>query len=453
MQIMKTMADAETGRGRFLKAPQRVGEHTDVSAAVKEVISDVRQRGIDAVRHWSQEFDGWNPPDFRATDAAIHEAQSEVEPDLLTQIDFALHRIRDFATAQKDCLKPLDYCPSPGVRLGHRIVPVGAVGCYVPGGVYPLIASALMTIAVAKAAGVSRVVACAPGKPQYGGIHPVQLAAMERAGADEIYAVGGIQALAAVAYGVDGFGPPVDLVCGAGNAYVAEAKRQLFGIVGIDLLAGPTEILLIADDSADCTLLAYDLLGQAEHGVDSPAVLVTLSREIGEQTIAKVEEILASGYPTAEVAAKSWRDFGAVVYCESREDAAAFSDEMAPEHLEVHARDLEWWHDRLRNYGTIFLGAHATVAYSDKAIGTNHVLPTRGAARYTSGLWVGSFLKTPTYQLVDSTAAAMPVAEATAAISDAEGMFGHGLTAKVRIEHQHKQFGLHQPKRQKGPEQ
>lgn len=453
MQTMNSMAGTEPGRGEFLKAPQRMGEPTDVSASVREVITDVRQRGIDAVRHWSQEFDVWNPPDFRVTDTAVHKAQSEAEPDLLTQIDFALHQIRDFATAQKDCLKPLDYCPSPGVRLGHRIVPVGAVGCYVPGGVYPLIASALMTIAVAKAAGVSRVVACAPGKPQYGGIHPVQLAAMERAGADEIYAVGGIQALAAMAYGVDGFGSPVDLVCGAGNAYVAEAKRQLFGTVGIDLVAGPTEILLIADESADCTLLAYDLLGQAEHGVDSPAVLVTLSREIGEQTIKEVEEILAGGYPTAEVAAKSWRDFGAVVYCESREAAAAFSDQMAPEHLEVHAQDLLWWHDRLRNYGSIFLGPQATVAFGDKAIGTNHVLPTRGAARYTSGLWVGSFLKTPTYQLVEDTAAAMPVAEATSAISDAEGMFGHGLTAKVRIERHLEKADPHRPKQTKGPEQ
>ncbi len=424
----------DPGLGEYLKAPERVDGGADLSRAVSEVLADIDTRGIDAVRHYSQEFDGWNPPAFRVEAEAVRSAETEVAPALIDQIDFALEQIRDFAAAQRACLRPLDHDPCPGLRLGHRIVPVGAVGCYVPGGVYPLIASALMTIAVAKVAGVERVVACAPGKPQRGGIHPVQLAAMDRAGADEIYAVGGIQALAAMAFGVDGFGRPVDLVCGAGNSYVAEAKRQLFGTVGIDLLAGPTEVLLIADDSADPALLAYDLLGQAEHGVDSPAALITLSREVGEATISEVERLLAGTYPTAAVASKSWRDFGAVVLCDSREAATAVSDAMAPEHLEVHAADLEWWHDTLKNYGTIFLGPHATVAYSDKAIGTNHVLPTRGAARYTSGLWVGSFLKTPTYQLVEDPAAALPVAAAAAAISDAEGMFGHGLTAKVRID-------------------
>ena len=421
------------GLGEYLKAPQRTAASADVSKAVRKVLADISDRGIEAVRHYSQKFDEWNPSSFQVEAETIRAAKKEVSPELIAQIDFALQQIRDFAAAQKACILPLDHQPQPGLRLGHRIVPLRAVGCYVPGGVYPLIASALMTIAVAKVAGVDRVVACAPGKPQRGGIHPVQLAAMHRAGADEIYAIGGIQALAAMAYGIDGFGPPVDLVCGAGNSFVAEAKRQLFGEVGIDLLAGPTEVLLIADDTADPTLLAYDLLGQAEHGVDSPAVLITLSREIGETTISEVERLLNGGFPTAEVASKSWRDFGAVVLCDSREAAAAVSDAMAPEHLEVQAADLEWWHDTLTNYGTIFLGAHATVAYSDKAIGTNHVLPTRGAARYTSGLWVGSFLKTPTYQLIEDPAVAMPVAAAAAAISDAEGMFGHGLTAKVRI--------------------
>ena len=436
--------------GEYLKAPQRVDTGADVSKAVREVLADIGDRGIDAVRHYSLEFDGWNPSSFRVEAGAIRAAGTEVAPELIAHIDFALEQIRDFAAAQRACLRPLDHHPRPGLRLGHRVVPVGAVGCYVPGGVYPLIASALMTIAVAKVAGVDRVVACAPGKPQHGGIHPVQLAAMDRAGADEIYAIGGIQALAAMAYGIDGFGPPVDLVCGAGNSYVAEAKRQLFGTVGIDLIAGPTEVLLIADDTADPTLLAYDLLGQAEHGVDSPAVLITLSREVGEATISEVECLLAGGFPTAEVASKSWRDFGAVVLCDSREAATAVSDAMAPEHLEIHATDLEWWHDTLKNYGTIFLGPHATVAYSDKAIGTNHVLPTRGAARYTSGLWVGSFLKTPTYQLIEDPAAAVPVAAAAAAISDAEGMFGHGLTAKVRIDRVEGQPEFSHAKPQKG---
>ncbi len=421
-------------QGEYLKAPRKAIARLDVSETVREVLADIRSRGINAVRHYSLQFDGWNPDDFRVEPKTVRSAESMVSQDLITQIDFALGRIRDFAIAQKDCIRPLDHTPCPGVRLGHRVVPVGAAGCYVPGGVYPLIASALMTISVAKVAGVRRVIACAPGKPEHGGVHPVQLAAIGRAGADEIYAVGGIQALAAMAFGVEGFGAPVDLVCGAGNSYVAEAKRQLFGTVGIDLLAGPTEVLLIADGSADPSLLAYDLLGQAEHGTDSPAVLITLSREVGEAAIAEVERLLADGYPTAEVAAQSWHDYGAVVLCDSREAAAAVSDAMAPEHLEVHADDLEWWHDRLQNYGTVFLGEHATVAYSDKAIGTNHVLPTRGAARYTSGLWVGSFLRTPTFQMVEDPIAAVPIAAAAAAISDAEGMFGHGLTAKVRID-------------------
>ncbi len=419
--------------GTYLKAPRLEHRDVDVTDTVREVLADIAVGGVAAVRRYSQQFDGWNPASFRVQAADIQTARSRTDDDLVAQIDGALKNIRAFAGAQRDCIRPLDCEIRPGVRLGHRVVPVRSVGCYVPGGGYPLIASALMTIAVARVAGVERVVACAPGKPDQG-IHPVQLTAMARAGADEIYAIGGIQALAAMAYGVEGFGAPVDLICGAGNAYVAEAKRQLFGPVGIDLLAGPTEILLIADDTADPTLLAYDLLGQAEHGVNSPAVLVTTSDAIGTATISEVDRILADGYPTAEVAGLAWRDFGAVVLCETREHAVEVSDAMAPEHLEIHAADPGWWHDALTNYGTIFLGADATVAYSDKAIGTNHVLPTRGAARYTSGLWVGSFLKTPTYQVIEDPASAEPVAEATAAISEAEGMFGHALTATVRMD-------------------
>ena len=419
--------------GRYLKVPERQYSQIDVSETVREVLADISASGIDAVRRYSRQFDEWDPQSFRVDADEIREAQSAVEPELVAQIDFALERIRSFAAAQKECIRPLEHTAWRGMRLGHRIVPVRSAGCYVPGGVYPLIASALMTIAVAKVAGVERIVACAPAKPGRG-VHPVQLTAMARAGADEIYAVGGIQALAAMAYGVEGFGGPVDLLCGAGNAFVAEAKRQLFGTVGIDLLAGPTEVLLIADDSADPELLAYDLLGQAEHGTNSPAALVTVSETVGTATIAEVERLLDSGYPTAEVAGAAWRDYGCVVLCENREAAAAVADDMAPEHLEVHAADLGWWHEELRNYGTIFLGSDATVAYSDKAIGTNHVLPTRAAARYTSGLWVGSFLKTPTYQYVDDAACAEGVAQATAAISDAEGMFGHALTATVRLD-------------------
>lgn len=418
---------------RYLKEPQPDRSGDDVSETVRNVLADIAGGGIEAVRRYSRQFDNWDPPSFGVSAETIEAAQADVTPEILRHIDFALGQIRAFAEAQKVCLTPLDHEVAPGLRLGHRVIPVDTVGCYVPGGVYPLIASALMTVAVAKVAGVRRVVACAPGKPDIG-MHPVQITALARAGADEIYAIGGIQALAAMAYGIDEFGPPVDVVCGAGNAFVAEAKRQLFGPVGIDLLAGPTEILIIADHTADPTLLAYDLLGQAEHGANSPATLVTLSEDIGQATIEAVERLLAGGYPTAEVAAQSWRNHGAVVVCETREQVVAVSDAIAPEHLEVHAEDLSWWHGALGNYGTIFLGPDATVAYSDKAIGTNHVLPTRGAARYTSGLWVGSFLRTPTYQIVESPAAAAGVARATAAISTAEGMLGHALTATVRLE-------------------
>ena len=418
---------------RYLKEPQPSRSRDDVSETVRNVLADIAGGGIEAVRRYSRQFDSWDPPSFRVPAETIEAARANVTPELLGHIDFALDQIRAFAEAQKACLAPLDHEIAPGLRLGHRVIPVDAVGCYVPGGVYPLIASALMTVAVAKVAGVRRVVACAPGKPGIG-MHPVQVTALARAGADEIYAIGGIQALAAMAYGIDEFGPPVDVVCGAGNAFVAEAKRQLFGPVGIDLLAGPTEILIIADHTADPTLLAYDLLGQAEHGTNSPATLVTLSEDLGRATIEAVEGLLAGGYPTADVAAQSWRDHGAVMVCATREQAVAVSDAIAPEHLEVHAENPDWWHSALGNYGTIFLGADATVAYSDKAIGTNHVLPTRGAARYTSGLWVGSFLRTPTYQIVDSPAAAAGVARATAAISTAEGMLGHALTATVRLE-------------------
>ena len=418
--------------GRYLKSPAREHSDSDVSETVRGILVDIEARGIAAVRDWSEQLDGWNPPSFRVPAEAIVAAEQQVSPDLLGQIDFALGQIRQFASAQRACLQPLTH-QVPGATIGHRVVPVGTVGCYVPGGVYPLIASALMTIAVAKVAGVERVVACAPGKPDQG-INPVQLTAMHRAGADEIYAIGGVQALAAMSCGVEGFGEAVDMICGAGNAFVAEAKRQLFGQVGIDLLAGPTEVLLIADDSADPELLAHDLLGQAEHGTNSPASLITLSEEIGHAAISEVERLLADGYPTGDVAGQSWQDYGSVVLCDTRQAAVAVSDSMAPEHLEIHTEDPHWWHDALRNYGTIFLGKDATVAYSDKAIGTNHVLPTRAAARYTSGLWVGSFLKTPTYQQIDDPVAAAPMAEAAAAISNAEGMFGHGLTASVRLD-------------------
>ena len=337
--------------------------------------------------------------------------------------------MRDFAAHQRSTLPDLDVEVLPGVVLGHRHVPVGAVGAYVPGGRYPMLASAFMTVLVAKVAGVRRVVACAP--PQRGaGIPAVMLHAIATSGADQVVCLGGVQALAAMAFGVGGV-EPVDLLVGAGNAYVAEAKRQLFGRVGIDLLAGPTEILVIADATADPELVAADLLGQAEHGPASPAVLVTTSRDLAERVLEEIPRQLAS-LPTAAVAREAWDSHGEVLVAADREEAATLADRLAPEHLEVQARDPEWWLERLHCYGSLFLGDHATVAFGDKGVGTNHVLPTAGAARYTGGLWVGKFLKTVTYQRLDDAGTAA-IAPAVAAIARAEGFEGHARTADMRL--------------------
>ena len=403
---------------------------SEVRETVSEVLLAIEREGEAAVRRYSQRFDGWSPPSFVLSEQDIDARIAAVDDELKAHIAFAQEQISTFARLQLESMHEFERETLPGVVLGQRHVPVAAVGSYSPGGRYPVLASSLMTILTPKVAGVDRVVAAAPPQPG-GGIDALQLYAMTTSGADQILCIGGIQAVAALAFGLDGV-EPVDMIVGAGNSYVVEAKRQLFGRVGIDLLAGPTEILVIADDSADPELIAADLLGQAEHGPTSPAVLVTTSRDIGEATIEAVDRWLET-WPTAQVASQAWRDFGTVVVCDSREEAAATSDEFAPEHLEVQTRDPDWFLTRLRNYGTVFLGTEATVVYSDKAIGTNHVLPTAGAARYTGGLWVGKFLKTLTYQRVtpEGTSA---VAPAAAAIAEAEGMAGHALTARIRLE-------------------
>jgi sulfopropanediol 3-dehydrogenase len=401
----------------------------EVRATVSEILLDVEHHGTSALRRWSQRLDGWDPPSFRIGARELAAAEAASGETLRADLAFAIEQVRGFARHQLATMAELEVETLPGVTLGHRHIPVGAVGSYSPGGRYPLIASAIMTVAVPKVAGVGRVVACAP--PRDGiGIHPPQLHAMDLSGADELYCFGGVQALAAMAFGVEGL-EPVDMVVGAGNVYVAEAKRQLFGTVGIDLLAGPTEILIIADDAADPRLVALDLLGQAEHGPTSPAILVTDSERFARATIASLEGLLI-GFPTAEVAAEAWRRAGEVVVCADAEEMAVVADRYAPEHLEVQTRDPEWFLARLRNYGSLFLGAHATVAYGDKAIGVNHVLPTAGAARYTGGLWVGKFLKTVTYQRV-SAEGTRQVAPATARICEAELMLGHALTASERL--------------------
>ena len=413
--------------------PAAAGE--EVRETVAELLADVEQRGEEAVREWSLRLDDWAPDSFVVGAEEVAAAADTLPEDLRRHVAFAQARVRDFAERQLETLSDLQVETLRGVRLGHRHVPVGAVGAYVPGGRYPMLASAFMTVVVPKVAGVERVVASAP--PRDGrGIHPAVLHAMASSGADRILCLGGVQALAAMAFGLAEL-EPVDMIVGAGNAYVAEAKRQLFGRVGIDLLAGPTEILVIADATADAGLVAADLLGQAEHGPTSAAVLVTTSPELGAAVVAEVSALLA-WLPTRDVAGAAWRDHGEIVVVRDRAEAIELANRYAHEHVEVHAREdeLDAYLDGLRNYGSLFLGEHATVAFGDKAVGTNHVLPTSGAARYTGGLWVGKFLKTLTYQWLTEEGMRQ-IAPAAEAISEAELFPGHALTARMRLERVH----------------
>jgi sulfopropanediol 3-dehydrogenase len=418
----------------FLKraeaAPARATQ--DIRDRVSGILADIERRGEAAVRHWSLTLDGWAPESFVVGATDVDEAAAAVPDDLKQHIAFAQEQVRGFAERQRGTLADLEVETLPGVRLGHRHVPVDAVGSYVPGGRYPMVASAFMTIVVPKVAGVRRVVACAP--PREGrGIDHATLYAIASSGADQILCLGGVQALAAMAFGL-GDVEPVDMIVGAGNAYVAEAKRQLFGRVGIDLLAGPTEILVLADGTADPELIAADLLGQAEHGPTSPAVLVTTSKALGSAVASEVERLLRD-WPTREVAAEAWNACGEVVVAADRDEAIEIANRYAHEHLEVHVAepDLDAYLYGLRNYGSLFLGREATVVYGDKAVGTNHVLPTAGAARYTGGLWVGKFLKTVTHLRLTEEGTRR-VAPAAAAISDSEGFAGHALTARMRLE-------------------
>jgi len=430
-----SVAGAATAGVAYRKRPAAdvpAGAGSDVGRVVSEMLEAIEKRGEEAVREHSRRLDEWDPQEFVVGQDEIAAATAAVPEELRHHIEFAQRQIRHFAEAQMETLSDLEIETAPGVVLGHRNVPVRSVGAYVPGGRYPMLASAFMTILTAKVAGVERVVACAPPRRPEGGIHPYMLHAMATSGADVIVCLGGVQALGALAFGA-GIVDPVDMIVGPGNAYVAEAKRQLFGRVGIDLLAGPTEILVIADDSADAGLVATDLLAQAEHGPDSPAGLVTPSAELADAVIEQVERLLAT-WPTAEVAGTAWRDRGWVAVAESEESAIALANEVAPEHLEVQVDEakLDWYRDRLVNYGGLFVGEEATVVYGDKAIGTNHVLPTARAARFTGGLWVGKFLKTLTYQRV-TREGTVAIAPAAAAISRAEGFGGHAISADVRL--------------------
>jgi sulfopropanediol 3-dehydrogenase len=417
----------------YLKqAPWNTRTRSDeVTRTVTEMLLTIERDGERAIRRYSRDLDGWDPPSFVVDRDDVRVAAHALSPALLEHIAFAQEQVRRFAQAQLETMNKLDVETLPGVTLGHRHIPVGRVGSYVPGGRYPMLASAFMTVIVPKVAGVGTVVACAP--PRGNGIHPPMLHAMATSGADAILCLGGVQAMAALARGIEDL-PPADMIVGAGNAYVAEAKRQLFGEVGIDVLAGPTEILVIADETADPRLVAVDLLGQAEHGPTSPAMLVTTSRGLGHAVLEAVEE-LGPAWPTGAVAGEAWRDHGTVAVVDSHQEAMAVSDRIAPEHLEVQVAEhlLDRYLAGLTNYGSLFLGREATVAYGDKAVGTNHVLPTMGAARYTGGLWVGKFLQTCTYQRL-SPAGTRRVAPAVAAISHAEQFSGHALTAELRLE-------------------
>jgi sulfopropanediol 3-dehydrogenase len=401
-----------------------------VRATVEGILADIAARGDVAVRELSVKFDGWDRDDFRLTDQEVRDSMGELRPRDLDDIRFAQEQVRNFAQAQRDALHDVEVETLPGVVLGHRNIPVQRVGCYVPGGKYPLLASAHMSVVTAKVAGVPYVATCAP--PYRGRPAPAIVAAQKLAGADVIYALGGVQAVGAMALGTERI-EPVDMLVGPGNAYVAEAKRQLFGHVGIDLFAGPTETLVIADEvGADAELCATDLLGQAEHGPDTPAILLTTSERLARQTMAEVERLLAI-LPTAEIARRAWADYGEVIVCEDEAEMVREADRIASEHVQVMTRDPDYFLRHMTNYGALFLGARTNVAYGDKVIGTNHTLPTNKAARYTGGLWVGKFLKTCTYQRVLTDEASAMVGEYASRLCMLEGFAGHAEQANVRV--------------------
>ena len=414
-------------RGRDAQA--RAAADNQVRATVEAIIGDIEQRGDEAVRHYSRQFDGWEPSDFRLSQAQIEQAIQRLSARELEDIRFAQAQVRNFAQIQRDSMRDVEVETRPGVFLGHRHIPINAVGCYIPGGKYPLLASAHMSVLTAKVAGVKRVVATAP--PFQGQPHPAIVAAMHLAGADEILVLGGVQAVVAMAVGTPRIAA-VDMLVGPGNAFVAEAKRQLFGRVGIDLPAGPTETLVIADDSVDGEMCAVDLLGQAEHGLTSPAVLLTDSDALARATLAEIERQLKV-LPTADIAARSWADFGEVIVCDTREEMRRKADEIASEHVQVMTRDADWFLDHLTNYGALFLGPRTNVAFGDKCIGTNHTLPTNKAARYTGGLWVGKFLKTCTFQRVTTDAASAEIGEICSRLCHMENFAGHGEQANLRV--------------------
>jgi sulfopropanediol 3-dehydrogenase len=418
---------------KFLKrgrdAAQRAEDDTKVRNTVEGILADIEKRGDAVVRELSVKFDQWDRKDYRLTDAEIKDCVSQLSQRNIEDIKFAQEQVRNFAQHQRESMKDIEVETLPGVVLGHKNIPVNSVGCYVPGGKYPLLASAHMSVITAKVAGVPRIITCAPpfqGKPA-----PAIVAAQHLAGADVIYCLGGIQAVGAMALGTETI-DPVDMLVGPGNAFVAEAKRQLYGRVGIDLFAGPTETLVIADETVDGEMCATDLLGQAEHGPNSPAVLLTNSEKLARETMAEIERLLKI-LPTGAIAAKAWEDYGEVIVCDSEEEMVKEADRIASEHVQVMTRDPDYFLKNMTNYGALFLGPRTNVAYGDKVIGTNHTLPTNKAARYTGGLWVGKFLKTVTYQRVLTDEASAKIGEYCSRLCMLEGFAGHAEQANVRV--------------------
>ncbi|WP_224825493.1 histidinol dehydrogenase [Cognatishimia sp. MH4019] len=410
-------------------ADERADDDAKVRATVEGILKDIETRGDAAVRDLSTKFDGYTPDAFRLSDSEIEAAMQKVTTREMDDIRFAQDQIRAFAQVQRDSMKDVEVETMPGVILGHRNIPVNSVGCYVPGGKFPMVASAHMSVLTAKVAGVPRVVASAP--PVNGEPHPAIVAAMKEGGADEILVLGGVQAVGAMALGTESINP-VDMLVGPGNAFVAEAKRQLFGRVGIDLFAGPTETCVIADDTVDGEMVATDLLGQAEHGYNSPAVLITNSRKLADDTMAEIDRILGI-LPTAETARVSWEEYGEIILCDDYDDMLAVSEDVASEHVQVMTDRDDWFLQNMTNYGALFLGPRTNVANGDKVIGTNHTLPTKKAGRYTGGLWVGKFIKTHSYQKVTTDEAATLVGEYGSRLCMLEGFVGHAEQCNVRV--------------------
>ena len=416
---LKTAVDVEVR----LEAARQVRE------TVEGILADIEKRGDEAVRELSVKFDKWDREDYRLTDSEINQCIDSLDKQAIHDIEFAQKQVRNFAEEQRKAMKDIEVETYPGVILGHKNIPVNAAGCYVPGGKYPLLASAHMSVITAKVAGVPRVVTCAP--PFAGRPAPAIVAAQAMAGADAIYALGGVQAVGAMALGTQSI-DPVDMLVGPGNAFVAEAKRQLFGRVGIDLFAGPTETMVIADETVDGEICATDLLGQAEHGPDSPAILITNSEKLARETMAEVERLLEI-LPTREIARKAWDSFGEVIVCEDHAEMLKVANDYANEHVQVMTSNDDYFLENMVNYGALFIGPRTNVAYGDKVIGTNHTLPTKKAARYTGGLWVGKFLKTCTYQKVLTDEATTVMGEYCSRLCALEGFAGHGEQANVRV--------------------